>query len=351
MSKSFHIETLEWMCRVSRLPWVYYGTMPIRDLYAIFKNGKGHITGIEEMTEEDFSNGIRMLLNKASSLIGPINVDDAVNAINNDAVDDAAAADAMNTIWTASAGLLCRFYEDEIASFAMSDQDIKSLIKEKAKWNISTYILSFEEVNQIMDNGYVVTSASDALEKYLRKKTKCSSEKVVEILRHLAAGFNSGEMMVTDCINELSHILGTNKPENAFTIEALNEMVQLVIDFYTTVGHRDRGGWAPGKLRAMRGGIDHHVKLDENGLPTGPLPEGVVLMPASTQMANIMRTNEAELRGRGVNIDFGGYSTYSGRVMNPEGKIERRKRNKVYPNDPCPCGSGRKFKHCHGKNR
>ena len=23
---------------------------------------------------------------------------------------------------------------------------------------------------------------------------------------------------------------------------------------------------------------------------------------------------------------------------------------KVYPNDPCPCGSGKKYKNCHGKN-
>ena len=27
-----------------------------------------------------------------------------------------------------------------------------------------------------------------------------------------------------------------------------------------------------------------------------------------------------------------------------------RKENKVYPNDPCPCGSGKKYKKCHGKN-
>ena len=24
---------------------------------------------------------------------------------------------------------------------------------------------------------------------------------------------------------------------------------------------------------------------------------------------------------------------------------------KVYPNDPCPCGSGKKYKHCCGKNK
>ena len=31
----------------------------------------------------------------------------------------------------------------------------------------------------------------------------------------------------------------------------------------------------------------------------------------------------------------------------PTTKINKEK--KVYPNDPCPCGSGKKYKNCHGK--
>ena len=27
---------------------------------------------------------------------------------------------------------------------------------------------------------------------------------------------------------------------------------------------------------------------------------------------------------------------------------KKRAAAKVYPNDPCPCGSGKKYKHCHG---
>ena len=35
---------------------------------------------------------------------------------------------------------------------------------------------------------------------------------------------------------------------------------------------------------------------------------------------------------------------------NPEGKVQTvRVENKVGRNDPCPCGSGKKYKHCHGK--
>ena len=28
---------------------------------------------------------------------------------------------------------------------------------------------------------------------------------------------------------------------------------------------------------------------------------------------------------------------------------KRRSEKKIYPNDPCPCGSGKKYKNCHGR--
>ena len=28
---------------------------------------------------------------------------------------------------------------------------------------------------------------------------------------------------------------------------------------------------------------------------------------------------------------------------------KRRTEKKIYPNDPCPCGSGKKYKNCHGR--
>ena len=30
-------------------------------------------------------------------------------------------------------------------------------------------------------------------------------------------------------------------------------------------------------------------------------------------------------------------------------KPVQRKAKKIYPNAPCPCGSGRKYKNCHGR--
>jgi len=39
------------------------------------------------------------------------------------------------------------------------------------------------------------------------------------------------------------------------------------------------------------------------------------------------------------------------KAQNVEQKVEtiRREAPKVGRNDPCPCGSGKKFKQCHGK--
>lgn len=35
--------------------------------------------------------------------------------------------------------------------------------------------------------------------------------------------------------------------------------------------------------------------------------------------------------------------------MGMNGPVEKTTK-KVYPNDPCPCGSGKKFKKCCGRN-
>ncbi|MDX9712254.1 MAG: preprotein translocase subunit SecA [Ignavibacteriaceae bacterium] len=46
------------------------------------------------------------------------------------------------------------------------------------------------------------------------------------------------------------------------------------------------------------------------------------------------------------NIGFSGRQPHT----NPEGKVQTvRVEQKVGRNDPCPCGSGKKYKHCHGK--
>jgi preprotein translocase subunit SecA len=50
---------------------------------------------------------------------------------------------------------------------------------------------------------------------------------------------------------------------------------------------------------------------------------------------------------------FGGSADHAAamKAQGQQAKVEtiRREQPKVGRNDPCPCGSGKKFKHCHGK--
>jgi hypothetical protein len=38
-------------------------------------------------------------------------------------------------------------------------------------------------------------------------------------------------------------------------------------------------------------------------------------------------------------------------VVGPTRPVSKARQKKIGPNDPCPCGSGKKFKKCHGKGK
>ncbi len=46
---------------------------------------------------------------------------------------------------------------------------------------------------------------------------------------------------------------------------------------------------------------------------------------------------------------FGAPFAYAPFAPAPIAPTPTKKAKKIYPNDPCPCGSGKKYKHCHGK--
>lgn len=64
------------------------------------------------------------------------------------------------------------------------------------------------------------------------------------------------------------------------------------------------------------------------------------IVPGSAHAANLLKGASAELQAMGLSVDFN-----SNAVTMKDGTGSK----KVYPNDPCPCGSGKKFKKCCGR--
>ena len=66
--------------------------------------------------------------------------------------------------------------------------------------------------------------------------------------------------------------------------------------------------------------------------------------PAQTQQAEQVETVGAEALPKAVDVDS--LRTSGDTKFNP---ATIRKDKKIGPNDPCPCGSGLKYKKCHGR--
>lgn len=75
------------------------------------------------------------------------------------------------------------------------------------------------------------------------------------------------------------------------------------------------------------------------------------IVPGSSNMAKLLLEGRNELNQMGFNIDFDSTATEIPVYPMPDG-IEGYVRvvtKKIYPNDPCPCGSGTKYKRCCGR--
>lgn len=81
--------------------------------------------------------------------------------------------------------------------------------------------------------------------------------------------------------------------------------------------------------------------------------DNLTITPGSTTATELLRSSYNELENLGMNIDLESSASiiptmsYSSGI---NGEVERGVK-KIYPNDTCPCGSGKKYKKCCGKIR
>ena len=88
--------------------------------------------------------------------------------------------------------------------------------------------------------------------------------------------------------------------------------------------------------------ISFLVKCD---LPENKEPQiQSALQPAGMDFSQL-KTGRTEVGGGSGDANKFGHDTQKREVTQPI-KVEK----KVGRNDPCPCGSGKKYKHCHGRN-
>lgn len=191
------------------------------------------------------------------------------------------------------------------------------------------YIPSVQQIDEICRIGYEASSSAyKKLESFFIKKLKFSYEQAVTGCLQVWANSYEGEAP-SKIINKMT------EANIEFEEKMINELLELLVAAHNNTRMKENRGYKPSEMAR---------KMPIDKMPT--------IVPASSKAATILKDAVPQLQAMGVPVDLNGNTDVIQTTMFPKGMNEEpiRVEKKIYPNDPCPCGSGKKYKKCCGKN-
>lgn len=189
-----------------------------------------------------------------------------------------------------------------------------------------------DEIIEYTENGYPVSDPY-----YRRLKTFLVGKLNIDI-----SDVEKLMPVVWNCVamgGELSDIMGIFEDEEIIfpTDDAAQEYVSLMMDVNNNTRMVIHRGYTPNEM------ISRMPAVTSGKRPT--------IVPMSSTAAEILGDAAGGLKGMGFNVDLDYNSDEITTVAMPDGISGKvvAGRKKIYPNDPCPCGSGKKYKKCCGR--
>ena len=190
------------------------------------------------------------------------------------------------------------------------------------------YIPSVQQIDEICRIGYEASSSAyKKLESFFTKKLKFSYEQAVTWCLQVWANSYEGESP-SKIINKMT------EANIEFEEKMINELLELLVAAHNNTRMKENRGYKPSEMAR---------KMPIDKMPT--------IVPASSKAATILKDAVPQLQAMGVPVDLNGNTDVIQTTMFPSGLNGEpiRVEKKIYPNDPCPCGSGKKYKKCCGK--
>lgn len=190
------------------------------------------------------------------------------------------------------------------------------------------YIPSAQQIDEICRIGYEASSSAyKKLESFFTKKLKFSYEQAVTWCLQVWANSYEGESP-SKIINKMT------EANIEFEEKMINELLELLVAAHNNTRMKENRGYKPSEM--VR-------KKSVDKMPT--------IVPASSNAAAILKDAAPQLEAMGVPVDLNGNTDVIQTTMFPSELNGEpiRVEKKIYPNDPCPCGSGKKYKKCCGK--
>ena len=210
-----------------------------------------------------------------------------------------------------------QLFEDEELDYLLRQQKDKDF-----------YIPSAQQIDEICRIGYEASSSEyKKLESFFIKKLRLPSEQAVTWCLQVWANSYEGESPLK-IINKMT------EANIEFEEKMINELLELVMAAHNNTRMKENRGYKPSEMAR---------KMPIDKMPT--------IVPASSKAAAILMDAAPQLQAMGVPVDLNGNTDVIHTTMFPRGLSEEpiRVEKKIYPNDPCPCRSGKKYKKCCGK--
>ena len=221
--------------------------------------------------------------------------------------------------------------------------DDKVIVKEALKDNVylrieasqgdkKFYIPSSDEIVEYTENGYPVSDPY-----YSRLKTFFIEElDMDEAEEYMPAIWNRVSM--GNSLADIMEMLG-GQGIGFPSEKAMRKFVSLMTDVNNHTRMLSNRGWTPNEMLRQ--------------MPAAPGGRKPAIVPMSSEAARLLVEAADELKERGFDVDLDYNADEITTMSMPDGISGKTVvgKKKVYPNDPCPCGSGKKYKKCCGRKK
>ena len=225
---------------------------------------------------------------------------------------------------------LCAVHDGRIVYHGwLHDDEYKAL--ESYQGDKAYYIPTKKEVEDISWNGYPSQQLEvKMLFAFLQNEMEMEEIDAEDLTEEIWYTLNqSGDLHdVMDLVNEKKLIFPSEK--------AMRKFVECITRLNNTTPMLYNRGFSPEALMPRE-----KESIRRNGL---------TIVPGSTQAAGMLAEAADQLRAMGVQIDLNSNARkIDTAFISPDRKTVITGKKKIYPNDPCPCGSGKKYKNCCGR--
>lgn len=196
------------------------------------------------------------------------------------------------------------------------------------------YIPGPDEIIEYTEKGYPVSDPCyRRLKTFLVRELDSDIAGVEELMpvlwNHISMGARLSDIM--DILEDQQIVFKTE--------DAVEKFVSLMMDVNNNT-----------RMVIHRGRTPNEMQNRRSALPGG---KRHTIVPMSSEVAELLGGAADDLKGMGFNVDLDYNADEITAVAMPNGISGKAVtgKKKIYPNDPCPCGSGKKYKKCCGKKK